>query len=127
MQNSVLDWLDKTAERMPDKLAICDENGELTYCQYRNKSLALAREIICIKRQLGIERKVPVVVYLEKGKEVLVSFMGIAYSGSFYSPIDVDMPESRMSKIMEILLPQIIITTRKLKKCSLIWIIAENT
>lgn len=116
MQNSVLDWLDKTVKNMPNKLAICDENGAVTYLEYRNKSMALAREIICTKRRIGLQRKTPVVVYLEKGKEVIISFMGIAYSGSFYSPIDVDMPESRINKIIEVLSPEIVITTQKLKK-----------
>ena len=59
--------------------------------------------------------KKPIVVYLEKGKEVLVSFMGVAYSGCFYSPIDTEMPQSRVDKILEVLKPEIVITTNKLK------------
>lgn len=53
---------------------------------------------------------------MEKGLEVLVSFIGIAYSGCFYSPIDVEMPEARVNKVLEILKPQIVITTKKLEK-----------
>lgn len=115
MLNNILRWLDHTAESMPDKIAICDERGSITYSNYRKTSLAIAHRIIDIKRDRGIDLNSPVVVYMEKSKEVLVSFMGVAYSGGFYSPIDVDMPESRINKILEVLSPQVVITTRELK------------
>lgn len=41
--------------------------------------------------------------------------MGVAYSGCFYSPIDTEMPQSRVDKILEVLKPEIVITTNKLK------------
>ena len=41
--------------------------------------------------------------------------MGVAYSGCFYSPIDTEMPPSRVNKILEVLKPEIVITTNKLK------------
>ncbi|WP_042705981.1 amino acid adenylation domain-containing protein [Methanomicrobium mobile] len=112
MNNSVLNWLIYTSNRFPNKDAIVDENGGITYLEYRCKSQAIARHIIDITG--GITKK-PIVVYMDKSKEVLVSFMGIAYSGCFYSPIDIDMPKSRVDKILEVLAPQIVITTKELK------------
>lgn len=112
MKNSVLYWLDETAKRLPNKLALQDISGNITYQEYRSKSLAIAHKIVEINKG---EMKKPVVVYLEKGKEVLVSFMGVAYSGCFYSPIDTEMPQSRVDKILEVLTPEIVITTNKLK------------
>lgn len=115
MMNSILYWLDNTAALMPEKIAIYDDNGCITYGDYRKKSLAIAREIILQKESKGIPRKSSVAVYMEKGKETLVSFLGAAYSGGFYSPIDVDMPEARIHKILDVLAPQIVITSRELK------------
>lgn len=112
MKNSVLSWLDETAKRLPNKLALQDISGNITYQEYRSKSLAIAYKIV--EHNKG-EMKKPIVVYLEKGKEVLVSFMGVAYSGCFYSPIDTEMPQSRVDKILEVLKPEIVITTNKLK------------
>jgi amino acid adenylation domain-containing protein len=112
MNNSILQWLEETTAKFPDKDAIVDEHGTMTYHEYRALSLAIAREII----DMGDgKRKSPVVVYLEKSKEVLVSFMGIAYSGCFYSPIDTEMPKSRVEKILEVLQPRIVITSMELK------------
>ncbi|WP_026526307.1 amino acid adenylation domain-containing protein [Butyrivibrio sp. VCD2006] len=112
MINTVFTWLTDSALRFPDKIAVVDENGSITYNQYFTKALSIARRII--EMSGGIAKK-PIVVYMEKSKEILVSFMGIAYSGCFYSPIDVDMPKVRVEKILEILDPQFVITTEELK------------
>lgn len=112
VNNSVLNWLDNTADQFTTKTAIVDSNGEITYSECRQKGLAIARRIIGLNKG---KSKLPVVVYLEKGKEVLVSFVGIAYSGCFYSPIDIDMPRLRVDRILEVLKPQIVITTKELK------------
>lgn len=112
MNNSVLKWLEGTSERFPEKTAIVDENGSISFVEYRNKALAIARNIIQL---LDGNTKKPVVVYLEKGIDVLVSFMGIAYSGCFYSPLDIDMPKARANKILEVLNPKIVITSEKLR------------
>lgn len=111
MRSNVLKWLDKTASKYPDKMAIWDENGGITFSEYRNKALAIARAII----NLSLEKE-PVVVYLEKSAKVLVSFAAIGYSRNFYSPIDVTMPKTRVDKILEVLKPKAVITTSELKE-----------
>ncbi len=115
MQSNVLAWLNDTANTFPDKLAVYDENGSITFREFRRKSQAIARELLKMKEENGLVGRQPVAVYMEKGLEVLVSFMGTAYAGCFYSPIDVEMPEARVNKILEILHPQIVITTAALK------------
>lgn len=110
MQASVLEWLEATAAKMPDKCALVDENEQMSFRQYRSKSIGIAGKILEIEKS----GKTPIVVYLEKSIKVLVSFMGIAYSGNFYSPIDVEMPGQRVEKILEVLRPEIVITSRKL-------------
>jgi len=116
MQKDVLKWLDDTAVRYSDKTAVVDENGSITWGGFRNKSRAISYEILKIGKECGYDCKQPVAVYMEKCKEVLVSFMGIAYCGDFYSPIDVDMPGPRVAKIIETLKPRIVITTAALKE-----------
>ncbi len=111
--NCVLEWLENTASVFPEKIAIYDENGSITYRTYRDSSRKIASGIIKLKMKMGIDLKSPVVVYLDKGKEMLVSFMGVAYSGGFYSPIDVEMPESRVNKILDVLKPKVVITNDK--------------
>lgn len=111
MQISVVEWLTRTAECFPDKDALYDEEEFLTYKQYHDKSIGIASEIV--KTEIGIKK--PVIIYLAKSIKVPVSFMGVAYSGNFYCPIDVNMPAKRVEKIIEILKPELAITTQKLK------------
>ena len=110
MQTTVTKWMDETADKMPDQLALSDECQSMTYRQYREKSLGMAAKIIEV-----VDAKKPIVVYLEKSIKVLVSFMGIAYSGNFYTPIDIEMPEERIRKILHILQPELVITSVALR------------
>lgn len=112
MQTNVVEWLKHTAERMPEKTALEEERGRLTYKEYHDKSLGIARAVL----ELGLNGRQPVAVYMEKSIKVLVSFMGVARSGNFYSPIDTDMPTERAKKILDILQPAVIITTHEMKK-----------
>ena len=110
MKANVTYWLDRTAEKLPDKTAFADEKKEVTFRELRTQAMALATQML----QTALFKK-PVVIYLEKGVDVLVSFMGAAYSCNFYSPIDIEMPASRVNKILEVLNPALVITTAELK------------
>jgi len=110
MKSNVTFWLDETAKNYKDKAAFVDAYKTVTFGELRDQALRIATELI--RRDLF---KKPVVVYLEKGADVITSFMGAAYSVNFYSPIDVDMPASRVNKILEVLEPAVVITNNELK------------
>lgn len=110
MQSNITYWLDETSRLFPDKKGYVDEKQELTFFQVQRKALNLA-EVLADKSYF----KVPVVIYMEKSVDVLIAFFAVAYSGNFYSPIDVTMPEIRVNKIMEILQPKVVITKRELQ------------
>ncbi len=111
MKANVTYWLDRSADRFPDKTAFADEKKEITFREMRTQARALATQMLA----RGLFKK-PVVIYLEKGVDVLVSFMGAAYSCNFYSPIDIDMPASRVNKILEVLQPALVVTTSELRE-----------
>lgn len=111
MKANVTYWLDETAACFPDKTAYADEKKEITFGELRVQARRIGGELAI----RGLFKK-PVAIFLEKGVDVLVSFMGTAYSGNFYSPIDVDMPGSRVDKILEVLQPAVVITTAPLKE-----------
>lgn len=115
MMNSIVCWLEKTANLMSDKEAVCDCNGMITYGEYRNMGVAIAYNIISIQRRKLLSNKKPIVIYMPKGKEMLISFVGVAYSGNFYSPIDIEMPLKRVDKILDTLKPSIVVTTSELR------------
>lgn len=111
MQTNVLEWLVESSRKFGNKLAICDDREEMTYQQYHHKAIGLARAIL----DSGLDAREPVVVYLEKSVKVLAAFMGIAYAGDFYSPVDIEMPKQRINRILEILEPKLVITSKELR------------
>ena len=105
MTRLVTDYLEDSASKFPSKTAFADEKREITFAQMRDEAKHIASFLIDEKAF-----KKPVAIYLDKSVEVLVCYMGAAYSGNFYTPIDTSMPESRIQKIFETLNPQVLIT-----------------
>ena len=112
MQNSILQWIEKTAKQFPDKTAFVDETGCYTWSEVRKKALSIAHNI----KKVLPGRKQAVAVYMEKSADMLVTYLGIAYSGNFYSPIASDMPVSRIEKILNTLQPSLFISTHDLEE-----------
>ena len=110
MMNSVLCYLEDTVRRFPDKVAITDSEGELTFKQWRNKALCIAKEI----RKRDARCSFPVFVYLPKSAMTLISFVGVLYSGNYYTPTDVKFPFEKAKSIINELKPHIIITNYEL-------------
>lgn len=106
MKANVIQWLDVSADLYSNKAAFTDEQKTLTYDQLNKYSKSIADCLI--KREI---KKKPVVVYMEKGVDVIASFMGIARSGNFYSPVDTSMPMNRAAIILDILKPAVMITS----------------
>ncbi len=103
----VTDYLDETAKRFPDKIAFVDECRKITFKDLREEALRVAGAL----SEQGLFKR-PIVVFMGKSVECIVAFLGVAYSGNFYTPIDTEMPSSRIEKVMETLQPQQIITNR---------------
>lgn len=111
MANLVIEYLEETVKKFPDKVAFIDRKNEITFLNLRQQAFCIATELI----NANIFKK-PVLVFLEKGVSCIVAFMGAAYSGNFYSPIDTKMPVERIEKIVNTLEPSVIITDEKHKE-----------
>lgn len=107
----VTDYLEKTAEHIPDKLAFGDVNREITFGRLRDEAYRLASMLI--RRNLF---RCPILVFLDKSINCIATFMGVAYSGNFYTVVDPTMPQSRVKKIVDVLRPKCVITEDKYTK-----------
>lgn len=110
MVNLVIDYLENTAKTYPDKIAFVDRKDKITFSELRKKAFGIADFLI----GKGYFKK-PVLVFIEKSVSCVIAFMGAAYSGNFYSPIDTKMPMERIEKIVSTLAPVAIITDEKHK------------
>lgn len=108
MDINCLSFLEKTAEKFPDKIAVSCKNKCLTFNQLKIYSKYLSRVIPSNKRNS------PVAIFLPKSCDTLVAFTAVLYSGNFYAPIDVKTPISRLQHILKSLDPFLIITNTSL-------------
>lgn len=108
MQTNVLEYLENTAGRLPDKLAFSDGSRGLTFGQVLQQS----RSVGSYLSGRGIHRQ-PVVVFMEKSPEEIAAFFGVIQGGNYYVPIDEDMPKSRSEMILKNLDSGLIICDEK--------------
>lgn len=96
MQTNVLEYLDKTVNEVPDKVAFADDKTEVTFHQLYDSCRAIGTYL----SNEGIYRE-PVLIYMEKTPYTLVAFFGTIYGGNYYVPIDDEMPKRRIELIIE--------------------------
>ena len=104
MIRNIVDYLENSTNNYPNKLAFVDENISITFSELRDKSKRVASGLI----NYDIKHK-PIAVCMEKSVDAIVAFMACIYAGAFYSPIDVSMPEKRISIILETLASGIVV------------------
>lgn len=107
----ITDYLDQTASRYPDKIAFVDSRRSITFGALQHEAFHIASKLI----SLNIHKS-PVAIFLDKTVECPVAFMGVAYSGNFYTMIDVKMPTERVHKILDTLDCKVILTNNKYKE-----------
>ena len=102
---NILEYLDNAALRFPDKIAAKDEKTQCTYDELRSK----ARQIgTYVAKRVPLRK--PVVVFMEKSVETLQIFMGIVSAGDFYVLVDPSFPLQRITQILGVLEPEMVIT-----------------
>lgn len=104
MQTNVLDYLRKTAEKMPDKPALIDGETCFSFAELSEAARAAATAILdsthagsfvcvlCDRRAIGV-----------------VGMLAALWAGACYVPLDVKMPEARMRAILEQVRPDAIL------------------
>ena len=105
MITRLTDFLDETAARLPDKTAYIDQERSLTFSQLQEEARHIAQGLI----NHGWHKK-PIALFLEKSVSCIAAILGIAYSGNFYTVIDIEMPRERIRKILDTLEPEAILT-----------------
>lgn len=106
MKTNVIEYLIETARKYPDKVALVDQKHQITFGELDREAKKVAAAIL---RACGAIKNRPIVVYMEKSVDCIVSFLGAVYSGNFYSPIDIKMPQERIKRILDVLEPEFVI------------------
>ena len=105
MPISILDYLDNSIAKYADNIALSDESTRISYAQLGAMSDAAGSALL----HAVDGKNVPVVVFIDRSVDCIVSFMGVVKSGNFYVPIDRKLPLERIRLIFETLEPKAVI------------------
>lgn len=98
MNQSVLNWLDCTVRKFPDKTAFSDSSSSITFSEFDRITKSIAT---FLSRKVSVNT--PIVVM--SGRHVITpaAFLGVVRAGCFYAPMDATMPVSRLNQILKVI------------------------
>lgn len=104
MKRSVLDYLENTAKRCPERLA-WDASAPFTFGQWWDAAQRIASSL-----SSRCARNTPVAVLMNpRSAECVKVFFGVWAAGCFYAPLDPMLPPERLKFIMQNLQPTAIV------------------
>lgn len=96
MQKNVLEYLEHTADRFPDKLAFSDGEEDFTF----SRLLRCAQGLGTALARVTERHNAPVCVLVQRSAASVAGLLGALYAGCFYVPLDSQMPLPRMEAIL---------------------------
>ena len=92
---NALEYLERSAEKYPDKVAFADVKKEITYSE-----LVVRAKSIGSSLGKRFDKNTPIPVFMEKGVDAISLFFGILYGGCFYVMMDLKQPKTRLDHIL---------------------------
>jgi len=111
MQKNVMEYLEQTVRRVPDKTAYANETYGITFRQVYDQS----RSVGSFLHREGYGGE-PIVVFMERHPKAIVAFYGVVYAGCYYVPIDEEMPRQRIELIFQNLKPRAVLCDENTEK-----------
>ena len=111
MITNILEYLEQSVHRYPEKTAFADEKESCTFRELDENSRKIGSAIVG-----KIKQGSPVPVFMEKGVETMAVFMGIVRAGGFYVFMDIHQPVMRLQQIMDTLEAGVMITSEKYRQ-----------
>lgn len=85
----------ESVTRTPDAIAVCDDEGVLTYAMVAAYASGVAQQLVSAGATVGDN----VGVHLSRGRHQVVAILGILLAGCVYVPLDVSLPDGRLDRI----------------------------
>lgn len=104
MQRNVLEYLEKIVTQVPEKIAYANDTTGVTFLEVYKKARAIGTYL----HKQG-HNKEPIVVFMGKHPNTIISFYGVIYSGCYYVPMDEEMPRHRIELIFQSLNPKAVL------------------
>jgi D-alanine--poly(phosphoribitol) ligase subunit 1 len=102
-------YLDDSRALFPDKAALIDERGPVSYETLYRDANRLAHTLA----GRGVRRQDRVVIWLKRSSQVVTALLGVLKADAIYVPIDIKAPVERLLKVIEDCRPAAIICDEK--------------
>ncbi|MGW2233312.1 amino acid adenylation domain-containing protein [Streptomyces sp. NPDC001759] len=104
-EGTLPDAFEEQAARTPDALALVGEHETLTYGEFNRRANRLAHWLI----EQGAGPEVLVAVRIPRSVELMVAIYGVVKAGAAYVPIDPDLPEDRVRRVLDSARPLLVL------------------
>ena len=115
---TLLDGVARQARRHPERIAVTDANGSLSYRQLAQRSDRLAirlREEYRRLRGAAMPPETLIPLYLQRSAEAVVAMLAIMKAGGAYVPLDPAAPAQRLEYILQEVNSPIVLTESALQ------------
>ncbi|TFG74427.1 MAG: amino acid adenylation domain-containing protein, partial [Flavobacteriales bacterium] len=102
--------LEDQVEKTPDAIAVFFEGHQLTYRGLNQRANRFAHYL----NKMGVKNEVPVGIFLERSIELVIAIWGLLKSGGIYVPLDIALPEARLTYIINDTQMPFLVTKREL-------------
>ena len=96
MKKNILEYLEYTAARLPEKTAFSSGEENMSFSRLKKSAQAIGSELA--RHRLAREA---VIVFMDKHPNTLAAFFGVLYAGCYYVCVDSSMPDERIKTIIE--------------------------
>ena len=107
MKYLILDYLEATAARLPEKVAFTDETSAVSFSELVRLSRAVGSALT-----KHVAPRTTVGFYMDKSVQTVAGFFGAVYAGCSYSLLNLRHPAVRIRAILDTLASPVIITDR---------------
>lgn len=109
MKSCILEYLEQTVRRVPERIAFYDDSSYLTYETLHHQAMATGTYLA---------QKLPVrgiVALIMDGHSLpcIPAMLGVLYAGCAYAPLDPAQPTARLEQILTLMKPDAILTDEK--------------
>ncbi|WP_411749983.1 non-ribosomal peptide synthetase [Serratia marcescens] len=118
---TLLDGVARQARRHPERIAVTDANGSLSYRRLAQRSDRLAlrlREEYRRLRGAAMPPETLIPLYLQRSAEAVVAMLAIMKAGGAYVPLDPAAPAQRLEYILQEVNSPIVLTESALQEAA---------
>lgn len=107
MKTNLILEFDRRYRDYADKDAVINGENRMSFSILAQKAIIVG-SFICEK--FNSVKNLPIAIFLPKSEEAVIADLGVGYSCNIFMNLDIKLPESRLSNILNLIEPAIIIT-----------------